>query len=82
MANANAKLESNPEQNILIKQLRKQSFNLMELRNKFQTLKKIIQKIAQNGNITTIFQKDMQELETLIKTTILEIINESDKLNI
>ncbi|WP_227807316.1 hypothetical protein [Mulberry dwarf phytoplasma] len=82
MANANAKLESNPEQNILIKQLRKQSFNLMELRNKFQTLQKIIQKIAQNGNITTIFQKDMKELENLIKTTILEIINESDKLNI
>ncbi|WP_341833557.1 hypothetical protein M33023_05790 [Candidatus Phytoplasma asteris] len=82
MANSNAKLESDPEQNILIKKLRKQSFNLMELRTKFQTLQKISQKISQNVNITTIFQKDIQELENLIKTTILEIINESDKLNI
>ncbi|WP_024563755.1 hypothetical protein [Candidatus Phytoplasma tritici] len=71
MANSNAKLESYPEQNILIKQLRKQSFNLIELIKKSKLSKKIIQKIAQNSNITTIFQKDMQELENLIKTTIL-----------
>lgn len=79
--NSNDKLESVPGHNILIKKLRKQSFNLIKLSQKFTTLKEIIKTIAKNDNITTILQ-NMQELDNIIKTTISEIITESDKLNV
>jgi hypothetical protein len=82
MHNLNLEFTSVSEQNIYIQQLRKKSLDLIELKQKLQTLKMIIQKNAQNKHISPTFKQDMQELESIIQTIILEITNQSDKLNI